>query len=149
MEKVAYPAEPAAAVDSTIERFEARTAERRKEEEVTDAMIEAALPKPCGFKLLLALPDVEDKYNGLLLKARETMHVEQLTTVVALVLDVGPEAYGDQSRFPSGPWCKQGDYVLIGPYKGQRFSVYGREYRIINDDMVEGVVPDPKGYRRI
>lgn len=117
--------------------------------EVTDEMIEKALPKPCGFKLLLALPDVEETYNGMLVKARETIQNEQITTVVALVLDVGPEAYADQTRFPSGPWCKPGDYVLIGPYKGQRFSVYGREYRILNDDSIEGVVPDPSGYRRI
>lgn len=118
--------------------------------EVTDDMIEAALPKPSGFKLLIAMPNVEEKYEGgVIAKVKETIQNEQITTVVALVLDAGPDAYADTTRFPSGAWCKPGDYVLIGPYKGQRFSVYGREYRIINDDNVEGVVPNPAGYRRI
>lgn len=125
---------------------------RRREEmaKVTDEMIEAALPKPSGFKLLIALPEVEDKYEGgIIAKVRDTMQAEQMTSVVALVLDVGPDAYKDPARFPSGPWCKPGDFILIGPYKGQRFSVWGKEYRIINDDSCEGVVADPRGYRRI
>lgn len=137
--------------DSILDRFNDRQEQRRKEAEVTDEMIDAALPHPVGFKILVALPKVEETFGNEVkfVKARETVQMEQLTTVVALVLDVGPDAYKDEARFPSGPWCKPGDYVLIGPYKGQRFSVYGREYRILNDDCIEGVVPDPAGYRRI
>lgn len=116
---------------------------------LTNEDIEKALPTPAGFKLLVTIPRVEEKLNGMFIKAEETKHHEQMTTVVALVVDVGPEAYLDKTRFPSGPWCKKGDYVLIGPYRGQRFTVYGQEFRIINDDCVEGVVPDPRGYRRI
>lgn len=144
MEKVLYP--PVVPETTIAEPVVSAPA---KVEEVTPEMIDAALPRPAGFKLLVTLPEVEDKLGGFLIKAEETKHVEQMTSVVALVVDVGPEAYGDTSRFPSGPWCKQGDYVLIGPYRGQRFTVYGREYRIINDDCVEGVVADPRGYRRI
>lgn len=150
MEKVIY----SQAVPETTLSDEAFAPEVKaaadKAPEVTDAQIEEALPKPSGFKLLLALPTVEDTYEGgVIAKVKETMQNEQITSVVALVLDVGPDAYKDATRFPSGPWCKPGDYVLIGPYKGQRFSVYGREYRIINDDNVEGVVANPAGYRRI
>jgi len=145
MEKVLYPPTAPIVLDVPV----APVAVEPKLPEVTDEQLEAALPKPCGFKLLLALPEVEETHNGLLLKARETVHIEQQTTVVALVLDVGPDAYKDPVRFPSGAWCKPGDYVLIGPYRGQRFTVYGREYRLLNDDCIEGVVPDPKGYRRI
>lgn len=120
-----------------------------QQEMLTDEQMEQALPRPAGHKLLLALPDVEDKHNGVIIKTRETMNNEQVTSVVALVLDMGPDAYKDETRFPSGPWCEVGNYVLIGPYKGQRFSLNGKEFRIINDDNVEGVVADPRGYRRI
>lgn len=120
-----------------------------KQERLTDEQMEKALPKPVGHKLLLALPEVEDTYNGVIAKVRETMQNEQVTSVVALVLDMGPDAYKDESRFPSGAWCKVGDFVLIGPYKGQRFQLNGKEFRIINDDSIEGVVADPSGYRRI
>lgn len=132
-----------------MEKIEYPTGAAESAPEVSDETLEGALPIPCGFKLLLALPSVEDTHGGGIVKARETVQVEQLTTVVALVIDVGPDAYQDPVRYPSGPWCKPGDYVLIGPYKGQRFSVFGREYRIINDDSIEGVVPNPAGYRRI
>lgn len=123
--------------------------EEPPQERLTDEQFEQALPVPVGHKLLLALPDVEETHNGILVKTKETIQNETVTSVVALVLDMGPDAYKDSSRFPSGPWCEVGNYVLIGPYKGQRFSLNGREFRIINDDCVEGVVKDPRGYRRI
>jgi co-chaperonin GroES (HSP10) len=74
---------------------------------------------------------------------------EEIATVVAVVLDIGPEAYKDKAKFPSGPWCKIGDYVLIRAYAGTRFKVYGKEMRLINDDSIEGVVADPNGYSRV
>lgn len=124
--------------------------EEPKQEALTDAQLEAALPKPQGFKILISLPKVDDTYEGgLIKKVRSTVEAEQVTSVVALVLDVGPDAYQDKTRFPSGPWCKPGDYVLVGPYKGTRFILNGSEFRIIADDTVEGVVADPRGYRRV
>jgi co-chaperonin GroES (HSP10) len=122
----------------------------RLQETISDEDLEKALPKPCGHKILVALPTVEEKYEGTnIIKVRESQHNEQVTSVVALVLDVGPDAYKDKERFPSGPWCAVGDYVLVGPYKGQRFIFGGAEYRIMNDDNVEGIVADPRGYRRV
>jgi co-chaperonin GroES (HSP10) len=118
--------------------------------ELTDEQLEAALPKPCGYRLLIALPKVEDKFEGTnILKTSEIQQREQITSVIALVLDMGPDAYADTKRFPNGPWCKVGDYILIGPYKGLRFLLGNSEYRIITDDLVEGVVADPRGYRRV
>lgn len=121
-----------------------------KEEQLTDEQLEKALPKPVGYKILVALPKVDDKYEGTsILKVDSAIAAETVTSVVALVLEVGPDAYMDKERYPNGPWCKQGDYVLIGPYKGQRFILCGEEYRIIADDLIEAVVPDPRGYRRV
>jgi co-chaperonin GroES (HSP10) len=120
------------------------------EERLTDEQMEQALPKPSGYKLLIALPKVDDKFDGTsIVKTAAVQQAEQVTSVVALVLDVGPDAYKDPERFPSGPWCKPGDYVLVGPYKGTRFILNGQEFRIIADDLIEGVVPDPRGYRRV
>jgi hypothetical protein len=54
----------------------------------------------------------------------------------------------DKTKFPTGPWCKQGDFVLVRPNSGTRLVIHGREFRIINDDTVEGVVQDPRGIKR-
>jgi len=73
---------------------------------------------------------------------------EETGTTVLFVLAVGPDAYADKSRFPSGPWCKKGDFVLVRTYSGTRFKVFGKEFRVINDDMVDAVVADPRGISR-
>jgi len=120
------------------------------QEPLSDQEMEMSLPKPAGHKILIALPTVSDTYEGTAIqKVQETIQAETVTSVVALVLDVGPDAYKDRERFPSGPWCKEGDYVLVGPYKGCRFALNGQEFRVINDDSIEGVVADPRGYRRV
>ena len=106
------------------------------------------LPDPSGYRLLCALPEVDKTYDSGLLKADITMHHEELLTTVLFVLKVGPDAYKDDKRFPSGPWCKEGDFVLVRPHAGTRVKIHGREFRIINDDAVEGVVEDPRGVTR-
>jgi co-chaperonin GroES (HSP10) len=67
---------------------------------------------------------------------------------VLFVIKMGPDAYKDEKRFPSGPYCKTGDFVLVRPHAGTRLKIHGREFRIINDDSVEGVVEDPRGISR-
>ena len=106
------------------------------------------LPDPSGFKLLCAIPHMEEEYAGGIIKAESTVKAEEQTTVVLFVVKIGPDAYKDVSRFPSGPWCKVGDFVLVRPYSGTRVVIHGKEFRIINDDTVEGVVDDPRGIRR-
>ena len=76
------------------------------------------------------------------------MKQEEHATTVLFVLRAGPSAYKDAERFPTGPWCKEGDFVLIGAYRGSRFMIDGKEFIIINDDMIEGVVEDPRGIGR-
>jgi len=63
-------------------------------------------------------------------------------------LKVGPEAYTDKTRYPSGPWCKPGDFILTRTYSGTRFKIFGKEFRLINEDQVDAVVQDPRGISR-
>ena len=106
------------------------------------------LPDPQGFRLLCAIPEIEKTTEGGILKADVTLEREELLTTVLFVVKMGPDAYRDEKRFPSGPWCKEGDFVLVRPNAGTRVEIHGREFRIINDDSVEAVVEDPRGIRR-
>jgi co-chaperonin GroES (HSP10) len=106
------------------------------------------LPEPSGYRILCAVPDVEEKYESGLFKADITRHHEELTTPVLFVLKVGPDAYNDPKRFPNGPWCKEGDFILTRPMAGSRVKIHGKEFRILNDDSVEAVVEDPRGISR-
>lgn len=107
------------------------------------------LPEPTGYRILLAIPEIEDKYESGLVKADSTMHYEEVLSTVFFVVKMGPDCYKDPSRFPSGAWCKVGDFILARPNSGTRLKIHGREFRIINDDSVEGVVEDPRGIRRV
>lgn len=106
------------------------------------------LPDPSGYRILCAIPEVEEKTEGGIYKADITIQHEELLTTVLFVLKTGPDAYKDEKRFPSGPWCKEGDFVLVRPHAGTRVKIHGQEFRIINDDSVEAVVEDPRGIKR-
>ena len=106
------------------------------------------LPRPSGYHILCAVPDIEDSYDSGIVKADVTVQHEEILTTVLFVVEMGPDAYRDEKRFPSGPWCKKGDFILVRPNTGTRLDIHGREFRIINDDSVEGVVDDPRGIRR-
>jgi co-chaperonin GroES (HSP10) len=96
------------------------------------------------------MPHVEETFDGTdLLKSITTKNHEQVMSIIGLVLDMGEQAYSDADRFPTGPWCKQGDYVMFRANTGTRFSIDGREYRLMNDDSIEAVVPDPRGVERV
>jgi co-chaperonin GroES (HSP10) len=106
------------------------------------------LPKPSGYRILCAIPESEETYESGLIKADETRRFDDLLTTVLFVVDIGPDCYQDKTRFPNGPWCKQGDFILVRPNAGTRLIIHGREFRIINDDSVEAVVLDPRGIKR-
>jgi co-chaperonin GroES (HSP10) len=106
------------------------------------------LPQPSGYRILCAIPEVEEKFESGIVKADITLQHEELLTTVLWVMKLGPDCYKDPKRFPSGPWCKEGDFVLVRPHAGTRLKIHGREFRIINDDSVEGVVEDPRGISR-
>ncbi len=106
------------------------------------------LPDPQGYRILCAIPDIENKYDSGILKADITRQHEEILTTVLFVIKLGPDAYKDASKFPTGPWCKEGDFVVVRSNSGTRLDIHGKEFRIINDDTVEAVVEDPRGIRR-
>jgi len=106
------------------------------------------LPVPSVYRILCAVPDVEEKYESGIIKADQTMHYEEVLTTVLFVVELGDGCYKDPERFPNGPWCKKGDFVLVRPNAGSRLVIHGKEWRIINDDSVEAVVQDPRAIRR-
>jgi co-chaperonin GroES (HSP10) len=106
------------------------------------------VPDPVTYHILCAVPKAEDEYESGLLKAGQTMHYEELLSPVLWVVKMGPDAYRDPLRCPSGPSCKVGDFVLVRPNTGTRLKIHGTEWRLINDDSVEAVVQDPRGVKR-
>ena len=106
------------------------------------------IPDPATYHLLCVLPDVEEEYESGLVKAGQTMHYEELLSPVLFVVKMGPDAFKDEKRFPSGASCKVGDFVLVRANTGTRLKIHGKEFRIINDDSVEAVVQDPRGIKR-
>jgi len=106
------------------------------------------LPEPSGYHILVALPESEEKYDSGLIKADETRRFEEVLSTVFFVVKLGPDCYKDEKRFPTGPWCKEGDFILARPNSGTRLKIHGREFRLVNDDSVEAVVQDPRGISR-
>jgi len=106
------------------------------------------LPEPKGYRILCAIPESEKEFDSGILKADETRRVDELLTTVLFVVKMGPDCYKDENRFPTGAWCKEGDFVLVRPNAGTRLVIHDREFRIINDDSVEAVVQDPRGIKR-
>jgi len=106
------------------------------------------LPEPVTYHLLCMLPKADDEYDNGLLKAGQTMMYEELLSPVLFVTKIGPDAFQDKARFPSGPSCKVGDFILVRPNSGTRMKIHGTEWRLINDDSVQAVVQDPRGIQR-
>ena len=90
-----------------------------------DAEVASQLPVPTGYKLLVALPAADEKTEGGIIKASETMHQEEVGTIVGYVVALGPDAYADKQRFPNGPYCKEGDLIMFRAYSGTRFTIHG------------------------
>ena len=104
-----------------------------------------SLPNPKGWKMLIALPKVSTKTEGGIYKPTDAIQMEEVGGIVGLVIKAGDLAYKDETKFPTGPWCEVGDYVIMRSYSGTRMKVAGQEFRLINDDTVEAVISDPRG----
>jgi len=116
---------------------------------LTDNELEQQLERPVGYRVLIALPEIEKTYgNTSVLKTDKEVHHDYIMSIMGLVVDMGSGAYGDKERFPDGAWCKQGDFVMFRANSGTRFKVAGKEYRLLNDDSIEAVVTDPRGITR-
>ena len=114
----------------------------------TDVEKVRQVPDPATYHILCMVPKAEQEYESGLAKAGQTMHYEEVLSPVLFVAKMGPDCYKDPLRFPSGPSCKVGDFVLVRPNSGTRLKIHGTEWRIINDDSVEAVVQDPRGIKR-
>lgn len=108
----------------------------------------SALPIPTGFRLLVEMPVLQAKTKGGLYIPEDRKKMDEVAGIVAQVVAMGPDAYKDETRFPTGPWCQVGDFVMFRPYSGSRADVEGKEYRVINDDTVEAVVAGPDAVQR-
>ena len=103
------------------------------------------LPEPSGYRILIALPNPEEKTEGGIIKSASLVERESVGSICGFVMKLGPDAYADERRFPNGAYCKEGDWIIMRSYSGTRFLVHGKEFRLINDDTVEAVVEDPRG----
>jgi co-chaperonin GroES (HSP10) len=106
------------------------------------------MPIPTGYKILITLPKIEDTTESGIILADTTKKSEEIASCLGFVLKLGDLAYKDEGKFPNGPWCEEGDFVIMRNYSGTRFAIDGQEFRLINDDQVEAVVDDPRGYTR-
>jgi len=119
-----------------------------KDVEEEDSRYASQLPEPKGYKLLIALPEVEEATEGGIIKSAQSQHEEAISTIVGWVMSMGPDSYANYSRFPNGPYCEVGDWVVFRAFSGTRIKIHGKEFRLINDDTVEAVVEDPRGVER-
>ena len=106
----------------------------------TEARVASKLPQPQGYKVLIAIPEISEKTDGGVLLPDELKKAEETASIVGFVMKLGPDAYSDINKFPHGPYCKEGDFVIFRSYSGTRVKIHGKEFRLINDDTVEAVV---------
>ena len=109
-----------------------------------DGTVKDRIPKPTGWRIVLLPYRGAEKSKGGILLSDQTREKQQITTVCAYVLAVGPLAYKDEAKFPEGAWCKEGDWIIFGRYAGARVGLDGGEIRIINDDEVLAVINKPE-----
>ena len=115
------------------------------ENEETEEPVAKQLPEPSGYRILIALPEAEEKTEGGIIKASSYVERESVGSICGFVMKLGPDAYQDKQRFPNGAYCEEGDWIIMRSYTGTGFLVHGKEFRLINDDSVEAVVEDPRG----
>ena len=115
---------------------------------IKDVAEKSSIPDPKGYKILVALPTVEEKTSGGIYRPDSLRKQEEVASIFGYVTAMGEDAYGDPSKFPTGPWCKVGDWVIFRSYSGTRIKIADQEFRLINDDTVEAVVDDPRNIQR-
>ena len=117
-------------------------------DKTTDERVASKLPRPQGYKILIGVPEISEKTEGGVFMPDGLKSAEETASIIGFVMNLGPDAYNDESKFPNGAYCKEGDFVIFRSYSGTRFKIHGKEFRLINDDTVEAVVEDPRGYSR-
>tara|TARA_R110000868_G_scaffold235101_1_gene488860 strand:+ start:4560 stop:5006 length:447 start_codon:yes stop_codon:yes gene_type:complete len=109
-----------------------------------DGVVLDRIPKPTGWRIVILPYRGANKSKGGIVLADQTIERQQLTTTCGYVLKIGPLAYADETKFPHGAWCKEGDWIIFGRYAGARMNIDGGEIRILNDDEILAVINDPE-----
>ena len=117
-------------------------------DKTTDERVASKLPQPQGYKILIGVPEISEKTEGGVFMPDGLKAAEETASIIGFVRKLGPDAYNDENKFPNGAYCQEGDFVIFRSYSGTRFKIHGKEFRLINDDTVEAVVEDPRGYSR-
>ena len=104
----------------------------------------AKLPQPTGWRILVLPFKGKKKSKGGVYFSDEQVERQQLATVCGNILAMGPDCYKDKDKFPRGPWCKKGDWVIFARYAGSRFKIEGGEVRLLNDDEIIATIKDPE-----
>ena len=115
---------------------------KSKEEKVTEESTK--LPQPTGWRMLVLPFKMKEKTKGGIIMGQDTLEKQQVASQCGNVLAMGPDAYGDEKRFPDGPWCKVGDWVMFARYAGSRIKIEGGEVRLLNDDEVLATIKNPE-----
>ena len=102
------------------------------------------LPNPSGYRMLVLPFTPKEKTKGGILFSQESLDKARIATNCGYVLKLGPLCYHDKDKFPTGPWCKEKDWVIFARYAGSRLPIEGGEVRLLNDDEVLGTVKDPE-----
>jgi len=135
--------------ETSLTAMEKKRKAKIEKQEQEEVVLEKQIPKPVGYKILVVLPTVEETFGeGDIAKSTQTMRDEYILSMVGAVIDMGEQAYIDEAKFPTGPWCKIGDYVVFSAHTGTRFRVGQQEYRMMNDDSIEAIVDDPGALSR-
>ena len=118
--------------------------EVKRVDETNVSDIKNELPQPTGWRILVLPFTPKEKTKGGIIIAQESLDKARIATNCGYVVKMGPMAYGDKEKFPTGAWCKQGDWVIFARYAGSRLPIEGGEVRLLNDDEVLGTIKDPE-----
>ncbi len=130
--------------DKRVEEQKADDEEAQKRPENMDQSVLDRIPKPTGWRIVVLPFRPPKKSKGGIVLADQAVDRQQIATVCGYVVSTGPLAYGDTEKFPHGPWCKKGDWIVFGRYAGARIGIDGGEIRILNDDEVLATIEDPE-----
>jgi co-chaperonin GroES (HSP10) len=125
------------------EKYKEEDKKTVRAENITDSLIDS-LPQPSGWRILVLPFTPKDKTKGGIIFSQESLDKLRISTNCGYVLKVGPLAYNDKERYPTGPWCKEKDWVIFARYAGSRLPIEGGEVRLLNDDEVLGTIKNPE-----
>ncbi len=132
------------ALEEKYKEQQVESVEVKRIDETNVGDIKSELPVPSGWRLLVLPFTPKEKTKGGIIIAQESLDKARIATNCGYVVKMGPMAYGDKEKFPSGPWCKEGDWVIFARYAGSRLPIEGGEVRLLNDDEVLGTINNPE-----